>query len=74
MANDFLNICAWNIEALSGKLGNPDFMSKIPNFDLVALVEKWLPYIHDNIAIQVISPSRNVQKTYNKYHAEAQVE
>ena len=44
MAKTFLRLGVWNIEGLPGKLDNPDFLSKIQNFDLISLVETWLSY------------------------------
>lgn len=44
MAKTFLRLGVWNIEGLPGKLDNPDFLSKIQNFDLIPLVETWLSY------------------------------
>lgn len=40
--NTFLRFCSWNIEGLSGKLNDSDFLSKIGQFDLISLVETWL--------------------------------
>ena len=51
MARDFLKIGTWNIEGLSAKLDDSDFISKITNFDLITLVETWLPYGFNNINI-----------------------
>ena len=39
MANNFLRFGVWNIEGLSGKLNDTDFISKIAKFDLISLVE-----------------------------------
>ena len=44
LVNDFLKIGTWNIEGLSTKLDNTDFISIISNFDIISLVETWLPY------------------------------
>ena len=44
MANDFLKIGTWNIEGLSTKLDDTDLISIISNFDIISLVETWLPY------------------------------
>ena len=47
MARDFLKIGT----CLSAKLDDSDFISKITNFDLITLVETWLPYGFNNINI-----------------------
>ena len=44
MAKSFLNFGFWNIEGLSEKLDDTDFLSKISEFDLFFMVETWLPY------------------------------
>ena len=51
MANNFLRFGVWNIEGLSGKLNDTDFISKIAKFDLISLVETWLPYDNTDINI-----------------------
>ncbi|CAB3983013.1 Hypothetical predicted protein [Paramuricea clavata] len=51
MARDFLKIGTWNIEGLSAKLDDSDFISQITNFDLITLVGTWLPYGFNNINI-----------------------
>ena len=47
----FLHLGVWNIEGLTNKLDNPDFISKIKDFDLISLVETWLPYGNQKINI-----------------------
>ena len=37
-----LKFCSWNIEGLSGKLEDEDFLSTINSFDCITLVENWL--------------------------------
>ena len=44
MAKKILHLGVWNIEGLTNKLDNPDFISKIKDFDLISVVETWLPY------------------------------
>jgi hypothetical protein len=51
MAKIFLRFAVWNIEGLSCKLNDIDFISKLENFDLISLVETWLPYGQNNINI-----------------------
>ncbi len=38
----FLKFCSWNIEGLSGKSDDEDFLSIIDSFDFISLVESWL--------------------------------
>ena len=47
----FLHLGVWNIEDLTNKLDNPDFISKIKNFDLISVAETWLPYGNQEINI-----------------------
>jgi exonuclease III len=51
MAKNYLRFAVWNIEGLSCKLNDIDFISKLENFDLISLVETWLPYGQNNINI-----------------------
>ena len=51
MAKNFLRFAVWNIEGLSCKLNDIDFISKLENFDLISLVETWLPCGQNNINI-----------------------
>ena len=37
-----LRFCSWNIEGLSTKLYDEDFLSIINSFDCISLVENWL--------------------------------
>ena len=43
MAKTFLNLGVWNVEGLSQKLNDDEFISKITEFDFISLVETWLP-------------------------------
>ena len=51
MAKNFLRFGVWNIEGLHGKLNDTDFLSKINHFDLISLVETWLPYGNPDVHI-----------------------
>ena len=37
-----LKFCSWNIEGLSTKLHDEDFLSIVNSFDCISLVENWL--------------------------------
>ena len=39
---NFLRFCSWNIEGLSRKVADSDFISTIRQFDFISLVETWL--------------------------------
>ena len=39
----FLKFLSYNIEGLSGKINNDEFLSHINKYDFVTLVETWMP-------------------------------
>ena len=39
MAEHFLRFASWNIEGLSGKLDDSEFVSNLNKFDIVSLIE-----------------------------------
>jgi exonuclease III len=51
MAKHFLKFASWNIEGLLSKIDDSEFISKLHKFDLVSLVETWLPHEKCNINI-----------------------
>ena len=51
MSQHFLRFASWNIEGLSGKLDDKNFVSNLNKFDIVSLVETWSPYTSSNIQL-----------------------
>ena len=51
VTSNFLRFCSWNIEGLSRKINDSDFISTIGKFDFVSLVETWLSYDNSDLNI-----------------------
>ena len=51
MAEHFLRFASWNTEGLSGKLDDSEFVSNLNKFDIISLVETWLPHTSSNIHV-----------------------
>ena len=62
VTSNFLRFCSWNIEGLSRKINDSDFISTIGKFDFVSLVETWLSYDNSDLNIDGFTHSQNVEK------------
>ena len=66
MAEHFLRFASWNIEGLSGKLDDNDFVSNLSKCDIVSLVETWLPNTSSNIHVDGFYSFSKCRKTVTK--------
>ena len=72
MAKNFLKFGVWNIEGLSGKLNDTDFIANITKFDIISLVETSPGYrtIIQTLISLVFTVFQNVASDYHKNHVD----
>ena len=66
MAEHFLRFASWNIEGLSGKLDDSEFVSNLNKFDILSLIETWLPHASSNIQVDGFYSFSKCRKTVSK--------